>query len=829
MMRQIPLLTAAIALSLALAPEVRAATFIVTSTADGVDTAPGDGVCTTAAATCTLRAAIQEANTLSGADSITLPAGTYALSLFGAGEDAAATGDLDITGDLTITGAVTGQTIVNAAGIDRVFDIFAPAAVTLSRLTIQNGKASGVDVPGGGIRNAGTVTLALVAIRANIADGDGGGLANRTGGSVHLTNVTVTGNGTTTRGGGIANDVGGTLQLTNVTVSGNSAAQGGGVDNIGSVQAVNTIIANSLTGGTCAGAVLTSLGHNLDSGSTCLFTEPGDVQNKDPKLQTLLDTGSTFVLPLQANSPAIDAGDNLNCPPTDQRGQLRPADGNNDGKYLCDIGAYEFAGPVLATPTASPTGTATNMPPPATGTNTPTATRTPSGGAISLSKIVGHPGEQIVFSATLSTKGTSIARTQNDIAFDSSNAPIAVGPNAAPDCTVNPQLLKEATVFAFQPDGCSGVTCTSIRATVLSATNTTPIADGSLLYTCKASIAPNAAAGEYPLTISAVVLQSPSGAPLPNPGGSSGVIVVVIPTPSPTPGAADCCQCSGPAVCGPATTGCGACVVVFGAACDGSSGQCMPFTVTPTRSVTATTSETPTATRTGTPTDTPPSTPTHTPVPTGSATAIATPTPSVSSLPTTTNTASASQTITPSPATPTVTSLETATATLAPTGVVTHTGTATVTATPTVVVSQTETSTPTAVASQTGTVPSATVTSSPISTPSSTETVTATEVPTRTSTATATASRTPTATTSATGTEPPTPTPSASPTPKVCAGDCDHSGDVTVTDIVTMVNIALESAPVTACTAGDVNGDGQVTVDEILTAVGNNLSGCPAT
>jgi hypothetical protein len=44
-----------------------------------------------------------------------------------------------------------------------------------------------------------------------------------------------------------------------------------------------------------------------------------------------------------------------------------------------------------------------------------------------------------------------------------------------------------------------------------------------------------------------------------------------------------------------------------------------------------------------------------------------------------------------------------------------------------------------------------------------------------------------------------------------------------------MVNIALESAPVTACTAGDVNGDGQVTVDEILTAVGNNLSGCPAT
>jgi len=812
MMRQVRFLTVVVALSLALAPAVRAATFIVTSTADGVDTAPGDGVCTTAAATCTLRAAIQEANALSGADSITLPAGTYALSLFGAAEDAAATGDLDITGDLTITGAPTGQTIVDAGGIDRVFDIFAPAVVTFSRLTIQNGNASGVDVPGGGIRNAGTLTLTLAAIRANIAGGDGGGLAIRMGGKANLTNVTISGNRATTRGGGIANDVGGTLQLTNVTVSGNSATQGGGVDNIGGVQVLNTIVANvgtSFTGGTCAGAALTSLGHNLDSGSTCLFSETGDIQNKDPKLGPLLDTGSTFVLPLQANSPAIDAGADFNCPPTDQRGQLRPADGNNDGIYHCDMGAYEFAGPVLSTPTASPTGTATNPPSPATGTNTPTATSTPVGGSISLSKVVGHPGEQVAFTATLSTKGASIARTQNDIAFDSANVPIAVRPNAAPDCTANPQLLKEATSFAFQPQGCSGVTCTSIHAAVLSATNTTPIADGSLLYTCTVNIAPNAAAGEYPLRISAVVLQSPGGQALPNPVGSSGVIVVVIPTPSPTPGAADCCQCSGPAVCGPATNGCGACVVVFGAACDGGSGQCLPFTVTPTRSVTATASQTPTPTLTGTPTSTLPSTPTPTTVPTGTETAIAataTPTPTVTSPPSATHSASASPTLTLPTATPTATSSETVTAT--------------------------STVTPTVVASETGTVmPSATATSSPPPTPSTTETVRATAVPTTTSTATATASHTPmpTATASATATQPPTPTPSASPMPEVCAGDCEHSRAVTVTDIVTMVNVALESAPVTACSAGDVNGDGRITVDEILTAVGNSLSGCPAT
>lgn len=57
-----------------------AATFTVNSTADAVDAALGDGVCATAGGQCTLRAAIQEANALAGADTITLPAGTYILT-----------------------------------------------------------------------------------------------------------------------------------------------------------------------------------------------------------------------------------------------------------------------------------------------------------------------------------------------------------------------------------------------------------------------------------------------------------------------------------------------------------------------------------------------------------------------------------------------------------------------------------------------------------------------------------------------------------------------------------------------------------------------------
>src|SRR5688500_7781830 len=80
-----------------LTPARADANFAVTSTADAVDVTPGDGQCLTDANECTLRAAIQETNALSGPDMITLWAGTYTLALAGAGEDAAATGDLDIT------------------------------------------------------------------------------------------------------------------------------------------------------------------------------------------------------------------------------------------------------------------------------------------------------------------------------------------------------------------------------------------------------------------------------------------------------------------------------------------------------------------------------------------------------------------------------------------------------------------------------------------------------------------------------------------------------------------------------------------------------------
>jgi hypothetical protein len=70
------------------------------------------------------------------------------------------------------------------------------------------------------------------------------------------------------------------------------------------------------------------------------------------------------------------------------------------------------------------------------------------------------------------------------------------------------------------------------------------------------------------------------------------------------------------------------------------------------------------------------------------------------------------------------------------------------------------------------------------------------------------------------------PTPTTVPT-AVCVGDCNSSNDVTVDELLTMVNIALGNADVSTCLPGDANHDNQITIDEILTAVNNALNGCP--
>jgi len=78
----------------------------------------------------TLRECIKKANESPG-QTITVPAGTYTLAIAGQGENAAATGDLDIAANMTLTGAGATSTIIDGGGIDRVFEIMNGVTATI--------------------------------------------------------------------------------------------------------------------------------------------------------------------------------------------------------------------------------------------------------------------------------------------------------------------------------------------------------------------------------------------------------------------------------------------------------------------------------------------------------------------------------------------------------------------------------------------------------------------------------------------------------------------------------------------------------------------------
>jgi len=109
----------------------QATTFLVTKTAD-----TEDGACN---ADCSLREAIIAANANPGPDDITLPAGVYTLSIGGTGENAAATGDLDITGNTVINGAGEGTSVIDGGDLDRVIHILG-GPVTFNTLTFRTGQ-----------------------------------------------------------------------------------------------------------------------------------------------------------------------------------------------------------------------------------------------------------------------------------------------------------------------------------------------------------------------------------------------------------------------------------------------------------------------------------------------------------------------------------------------------------------------------------------------------------------------------------------------------------------------------------------------------------------
>jgi hypothetical protein len=58
-----------------------------------------------------------------------------------------------------------------------------------------------------------------------------------------------------------------------------------------------------------------------------------------------------------------------------------------------------------------------------------------------------------------------------------------------------------------------------------------------------------------------------------------------------------------------------------------------------------------------------------------------------------------------------------------------------------------------------------------------------------------------------------------------CAGDCDDSGDVSLGEVVTSVNVGL-GQPMSECANLDMNADDHADINELVSAVSNSIHGC---
>jgi Bacterial Ig-like domain (group 3)/Bacterial Ig-like domain (group 1)/Putative Ig domain/Domain of unknown function (DUF4214)/Invasin, domain 3 len=242
----------------------------VTTTTDEHLTTPGGTSCVSASG-CSLRAAVEAANDSGGTQVITVPPGTYRLSL---GELQVGTFPSGVTGyDTTIhgTGTAASTVIQQTDGVNRVIDLdpsqAGNVATSISNVTIAGGR--------------------------DVTDGYGG--AGIIGGSpastdsATLSSCVVTDNHTTTQatisyGGGVA-FMGGNLAVSGCTISDNSSnsSSGGGIDyqtsspHVGTFTLTNsTVTGNSLTNTDAQGTLVGGAGVHVAALPGSTVTMSGD-------------------------------------------------------------------------------------------------------------------------------------------------------------------------------------------------------------------------------------------------------------------------------------------------------------------------------------------------------------------------------------------------------------------------------------------------------------------------------------------------------------------------------------------------------------------------
>lgn len=307
---------------------------LVTTTADGSDAVPGDGICevTPGQGDCTLRAAIHEAGTASAA-TIEAPAGTYALSV----ADADGSPDLDVVGHVKLNWDSSAKVEVLVGGdLEQIaVDVQAGAGFNASGLALTDGR----------IRVGGSAILdrALLSISADgLVAAAGSRMIVLPGGSVAV------GNSQVDAAGGTAIENGGTATFFWTTVTTYNAVSsiettGAGATTLQAVRfrpmgVFRGVWANP-SATLCVGTLPQSNDGNWTPNDSCQLTGSADVQTA---VTTGTGTSRQYVPTWRDMIPVGVAG----CGTTtvvDSVGVARPSDDDSDGLASCDAGSREGA------------------------------------------------------------------------------------------------------------------------------------------------------------------------------------------------------------------------------------------------------------------------------------------------------------------------------------------------------------------------------------------------------------------------------------------------------------------------------------------------------
>lgn len=273
---------------------------------------------------CSLREAIIAANTntISGIvlgecpagqddalDIIKLESGeTYNLTILGAGEDAAETGDLDILDntaslDLHVTTSGDNQATIDGQGSDRIFHVF-DARVSITNITMRSGGSvtagggiyngsgqvqlnssaiilSQAALGGGAVLNAGTAAQFIMEAseisRNEATAGSGGGISNSEGQVFVKNSSAIVGNTAAVQGGGIHNTVDGRVIVEESAISDNRAdMNGGGISSENGAITVTLAIVGGNNAPSGTGAGIYAYESDLHIASSAVVDNTGD-------------------------------------------------------------------------------------------------------------------------------------------------------------------------------------------------------------------------------------------------------------------------------------------------------------------------------------------------------------------------------------------------------------------------------------------------------------------------------------------------------------------------------------------------------------------------